>query len=291
MRATVPGCRRPGAGAAPLPASSDDRDWLDPARLPHLSKADRTLRVKLEQAIEALVPSLPEEKRRQARQARVEATKLYLSEAAYTWFNRLMALRCLGGARAGSGQAIKVKPDYAGARSATTASFASTPSCARARTRGCGLLAPRLWPGGAGAAASLRPGVAAHPGGALGGWHAEVRPSSLGETVSLTAGPPTGRGAHGRGFGRPTCSAGCTSTGTRRRRTASTTSARRGKKLEARTSSKTCLYTEEYMVRFLVENSLGAIWRRCTRNPGCRRMAYFVRAAERRPRSPSRLPR
>src|SRR5262249_41179035 len=56
---------------------------------------------------------------------------------------------------------------------------------------------------------------------------------------------------------------------------------KKGAKIEgAEIVPATCIYTEPYMVKFLVQNSLGALW--MGMNPGTRlaeRWAYFVRGA------------
>src|SRR5262245_6632379 len=91
-----------------------DRDWLDRTRLPHLKDDGLALRDRSENAITALIPALPEGERKAPRKALQEATALYIREAAYTWFNRLVALRCLEARVPGVDEAIKVKPDYAG---------------------------------------------------------------------------------------------------------------------------------------------------------------------------------
>ena len=91
-----------------------DRDWLDPTRLSHLGEEGLALRARLEEAIKALIPALPEEVRQSPREALQYATTLYLREVAYTWFNRLVALRCLEARVPGLDEAIKGKSDYAG---------------------------------------------------------------------------------------------------------------------------------------------------------------------------------
>jgi hypothetical protein len=91
-----------------------DRDWLDPNRLSHLGDEGLALRRRLEEAIKALLPVLPESTRKSPREALQDATTLYIRETAYTWFNRLVALRCLEARVPGVDEAVKVKPDYAG---------------------------------------------------------------------------------------------------------------------------------------------------------------------------------
>ena len=68
----------------------------------------------MENAITALIPALSEGERKAPREALRAATALYIREAAYTWFNRLMALRSLEARVPGVDESIKVKPDYAG---------------------------------------------------------------------------------------------------------------------------------------------------------------------------------
>lgn len=90
-----------------------DRAWLDPSRLSHLGDEGLALRARLEEAIKALIQALPEGEQKSP-EARQHATALYIREAAYTWFNRLVALRCLEARVPGVDEAIKIKPDYAG---------------------------------------------------------------------------------------------------------------------------------------------------------------------------------
>src|SRR5262249_16240118 len=68
---------------------------------------------RLEEAITSLIPALPESVQKSSREALQGATALYIREAAYTWFNRLVALRCLEVRVPGVDEAIKVKSDYA----------------------------------------------------------------------------------------------------------------------------------------------------------------------------------
>ena len=94
-----------------------DRAWLDPTRLSHLGDEGLTVRHRLKEVIEALIPALPESVQKSTSEALQGATALYIREAAYTWFNRLVALRCLEARVPGVDEAIKVKSDYYAGRS------------------------------------------------------------------------------------------------------------------------------------------------------------------------------
>jgi SAM-dependent methyltransferase len=81
-----------------------DRDWLPVDRLSHLDTGQRALRSGLEEAIKAVQTE---------GQTSAEAAAQYLRECAYTWWNRLVALRAME-ARGLMEEAIRVRDAYAG---------------------------------------------------------------------------------------------------------------------------------------------------------------------------------
>ena len=238
-----------------------DRDWLEPARLPHLGDEGRALRTRLEQAIRSLIPSLPESG--SDREALHTATALYIQEAAYTWFNRLVALRCLEARVPGVDEAIKVKPDYAG-RSLRHDRF-----CRQH---------PELCQGDDGGLLAFLRQVCAETARELPLLFDPASPFTLvapspdalqkcvralsGESIVLTrSGRDRVEGLTDEVFRAPELLGWLYQYWNAEEKDRVFEAARRGAKIEgADIIPATCIYTEDYMVRFLVENSLGALW-------------------------------
>ena len=262
-----------------------DRDWLDRTRLPHLKDDGLTLRDRLENAISALIPALPEGERKAPREALQEATALYIREAAYTWFNRLIALRCLETRVSGIDESIKVKPDYAG-RSLRHDRF-----CRQY---------PELCQGEDGGLVAFLREVCAEAAKELPLLFDPDSPLTLvapspdalqkcvralsGETVDLTQ--RSGDRAEGLTddvFRESDLLGWLYQYWNNEEKDRVFEAAARGKKITgADIIPATCIYTEDYMVRFLVENSLGSLW--AEMYPDSRlpeRWQYFVRDAER----------
>jgi SAM-dependent methyltransferase len=258
-----------------------DRDWLDPARLPHLGDEGLALRAKLEQAIRSLIPSLPDGDRRSERETLRQATTLYIQEAAYTWFNRLVALRCLEARVPGMDEAIKVKPDYA---------YRSLRHDRFCRQH------PELCQGDDGGLLAFLRQVCAEAANELPLLFDPDSPFTLvapspdalqkcvralsGETVALTRG---GRdrveGMTDEVFREPELLGWVYQFWNAEEKDRVFEDAARGAKIEGPDIiPATCIYTEDYMVRFLVENSLGALW--AEMHPDSKlpeRWQYFVR--------------
>jgi hypothetical protein len=262
-----------------------DRDWLDRTRLSHLDEDGLTLRDRLENAITAHIPALPESERKVPREALQEATALYIREVAYTWFNRLVALRCLEARVPGVDEAIKIKPDYA-YRSLRHDRFCRQyPELCQGEDSG---LVVFLRQACAEAAEELpllfdpdSPLTLVAP--SLDALQKCVRALS-GETVDLT------RHAGDRAesltdemFRESDLLGWVYQYWNDEEKDRVFEAASRGKKIEgADIIPATCIYTEDYMVRFLVENSLGALW--VEMHPDSRlpeRWQYFVREVER----------
>jgi hypothetical protein len=243
-----------------------DRDWLDPARLPHLGDAGLALRVRLEQAIKSLISSvspLPDHNPQAARDALRKATMLYIREAAYTWFNRLVALRCLEARVPGVDEAIRVKPDYAG-RSLRHDRF-----CRQH---------PELCQGEDGGLVAFLRHICAEVARELpllfdpDSPFMLVTPSSdalqkcvralSGEAIALTqSGRDRVEGLTNELFREPELLGWVYQYWNAEEKDRVFEAAARGTKIEGPDIiPATCIYTEEYMVRFLVENSLGALW-------------------------------
>ena len=264
-----------------------DRDWLDRTRLPHLNDDGLTLRDRLENAITALIPALPEGERKAPREALQEATALYIREAAYTWFNRLVALRCLEARVPGVDEAIKIKPDYA-YRSLRHDRFCRQyPELCQGEDSGLVAFLREVCT----EAAKELP-LLFDPDSPL----TLVAPSPdalqkcvralSGETVDLTR--HAGDRAEGLTddvFREPDLLGWVYQYWNDEEKDRVFEAAARGKKITgADIIPATCIYTEDYMVRFLVENSLGALW--AEMHPDSQlpeRWQYFVRDAERHP--------
>jgi hypothetical protein len=264
-----------------------DRDWLDRTRLPHLSDDGRMVRARLESAITALIPALPERESREPREALREAAALYIREAAYTWFNRLVALRCLEARVPGADEAIKIKPDYAD-RSLRHDRF-----CRQY---------PELCQGEDGGLVAFLREVCTEAAKELSLLFDSDSPLTLvapspdalqkciralsGEAVDLTrlAGDRA-EGLTDDVFCEPDLLGWVYQYWNDEEKDRVFEAVARGKKITgADIIPATCIYTEDYMVRFLVENSLGALW--AEMHPDSRlseRWQYFVRDVERHP--------
>jgi hypothetical protein len=265
-----------------------DRDWLDRTRLPHLSDDGLTLRDRLEKAITALIPALSDGAGKAPRESLQDATALYIRESAYTWFNRLVALRCLEARVPGVDEAIKIKPDYA-YRSLRHDRFCRQyPELCQSEDSG---LVVFLRQACAEAAKELP--LLFDPDSPL----TLVAPSPdalqkcvralSGETVDLT------RHAGDRAedltdamFRESDLLGWVYQYWNDEEKDRVFEAASRGKKIEgADIIPATCIYTEEYMVRFLVENSLGALWAEMYPDSQLpEQWEYFIRDVERRPR-------
>jgi hypothetical protein len=239
-----------------------DRDWLDSNRLSHLGDEGLTLRHRLKEAIEALIPALPESAQKSASEALQGATALYIREAAYTWFNRLVALRCLEARVPGVDEAIKVKPDYAGRSLRHDRFCRQDPELCQGEDGG---LAAFLREVCAEAANDLP--LLFDPDSTL----TLVTPSPdalqkcvralSGEKVSLTRrASDIADGLSDDVFCEPDLLGWIYQYWNTEEKDRVFEAAARGKKIEgADIIPATCIYTEDYMVRFLVENSLGAL--------------------------------
>jgi N-6 DNA Methylase len=264
-----------------------DRDWLDPNRLSHLGDEGLALRHRLKEAIEALPESAQQKSSSEDLQG---ATALYIREAAYTWFNRLVALRCLEARVPGVDEAIKVKPDYAG-RSLRHDRF-----CRQY---------PELCQGEDGGLAAFLREVCAEAAQELPLLFDPDSPLTLvtpspdalqkcvrvlsGEKVSLTrSASDIADGLSDDAFCEPDLLGWIYQYWNTEEKDRVFEAAARGKKIEGPDIiPATCIYTEDYMVRFLVENSLGVLWVEI--HPDSRlpeQWPYFVRNAERRPHEP-----
>jgi hypothetical protein len=266
-----------------------DRAWLDPTRLAHLGDEGLTLRARLEEAIKALISSLSEGEQKSP-EAQQHTTALYIREAAYTWCNRLVALRCLEARVAGIDEAIKIKPDYAGRSLRHDRFCRQYPELCQGEDGGLAAFLREICVEAAKELPLLfdpdSPLILLTPS-----------PDALqnciralsGETVSLTRNASDrAEGLTDDVFREPDLLGWIYQYWNAEEKDRVFESAARGKKIEgADIIPATCIYTEDYMVRFLVENSLGTLW--VEMHPDSKlpeQWQYFVHDVERHPREP-----
>ena len=239
--------------------------------LPHLSADDREAR----RVVDAFLQS-----RAEAGQGREAAITEFVREAAYSWANRLLALRCME-ARGLIDEVILQKDAYGGRSLQHQRLARKEPE--RCSGEDEGLLAmlvdefarragelPLLFDPKA-AEVALRPSVAA-----------------LKRCIALLSGAPAVKGqepATDEVFTVPDA-LGWTYqhwNTEEKNRVFEKVRTKKGAKIEgAEIVPATCIYTEPYMVKFLIQNSLGAMW--MGMHPGsrlCERWEYYVRDADR----------
>ena len=250
-----------------------DRAPVPVDELPHLAPEDREAR----RVVDAFLQS-----RAEAGQSREAAIAEFVRDAAYTWANRLLALRCME-ARSLIEEVILQKDAYGGRSLQHNRLAKRQPE--RCAGEDEGLFAalfdefsrraeelPLLFDPRAPEVA-LRPSVAA-----------------LKRCVALLSGTLTVRGqeaATDEVFIAPDALGWTYQYWNREEkdRVFEKVRTKKGSKIEgAEIVPATCIYTEPYMVKFLVQNSLGAIW--MGMHPDSRlseRWEYYVRDADRAP--------
>lgn len=251
----------------------EDRKPKPLEELPHLSAEDKAARRLVDGYLKL---------REEADVPRSEAVAEFVREAAYTWANRLFALRCME-ARGIIDEVILQKAAYGG-RSMVHNRFAkkNPEACAgeddalfavlfaefTARSAELpGLFDPQS------PAVALRPSVAA-----------------LKKTIALLSGNETARSqeaATDEVFSAPDAFGWAYQywNADEKDRVFEMVRTKKGAKIQgADIIPATQLYTEPYMVKFLVQNSLGALW--MGMYPGstlCEQWEYFVKDADRAP--------
>src|SRR5437867_13138592 len=250
-----------------------DRAPVPVDELPHLSETDREAR----RVVEAFLQS-----RAEAGQSREAAIVEFVRDAVYTWANRLLALRCME-ARTLIDEVILQKDAYGGRSLQHQRLAKKEPE--RCSGEDEGLLAvlfdefarrvkelPLLFDPKAPEVA-LRPSVAA-----------------LKRCIALLSGTLAVKGQEAATD--EVFTAADTLGWTyqywnteEKDRVFEKVRTKKGAKIEgAEIIPATCIYTDPYMVKFLVQNSLGATW--MAMNPGsrvCGGWEYYVRDAERAP--------
>jgi hypothetical protein len=246
-----------------------DRDPVPLEELPHLSGDDLRAR----QIIDALIQSSE-----QAGRSRQEAVHTFLQESAYTWANRLMALRCME-ARGLIDEVILQKEAYGGRSLKHHRLARQHPEACAGEDDGLYAVLfaefaerkpelPLLFDPEE-PVVSLRPGVAA-----------------LKKCLQLLSAPD-------EIFTAPDTLGWSYQYWNTEEKDRVFTKVRtvKGTKVEkADIIPVTQLYTEPYMVKFLVQNSLGALW--MAMHPGSqlfKSWAYYVREADRAPIEPRPL--
>ena len=244
------------------------------AEMPHLAREDQRARVLADGYLQL---------RAEAGVARDDAVAEFVRESAYTWANRLLALRCME-ARGIIDEVILQKAAYGGRSLVHHRFLRKRARCSGRRgRRTLRRSLRRVRHARRRASGALRPAR-------RGGRTAAVRR----RIEALRRAPQWNRGRARAGsrqrrglLRRPTRSVGRTSTGTRKRRIASLRQYRtkKGTKIEgADIIPATQLYTEPYMVKFLVQNSLGALWMSMhPTSPLCESWEYL--RSRRRPRA------
>jgi SAM-dependent methyltransferase len=250
-----------------------DREHIPVDELTHLTEADQWAR----RVVDAFLES-----RRAAGVVRAEAVAEYVREAAYTWANRLLALRCME-ARGLIDEVILQKEVYGG-RSLQHHRLAQRfpERCAGEDDGLYEVLSEEFARQGGELAVLFDPGA---PAGAL-------RPSvaALKRCLAILSGTEILKGQQAPSdatFSAPDA-LGWTYqywNTEEKDRVFETVRTKKGAKIEgADVIPATCIYTEPYMVKFLVQNSLGAVW--MGMHPGSRLFEsweYYVRDAERVP--------
>lgn len=250
-----------------------DRNAKPVAELPHLSAEDKTARRLVDGYLKL---------REEAGVGREEAVAEFVRESAYTWANRLFALRCME-ARNIIDEVILQKDAYSG-RSMVHNRFAKkTPEACAGEDDGLfavlfeefeqraqelpGVFDPKS------PAVALRPSIAA-----------------LKKTIALLSGRETSRGqeaATDEVFSAPDAFGWAYQywNADEKDRVFEMVRTKKGAKIEgADIIPATQLYTEPYMVKFLVQNSLGALW--MSMHPDsklCEQWEYYVKDADRAP--------
>ena len=251
----------------------DDRKPKPLEELPHLSAEDKAARRLVDGYLKL---------REEADVPRSEAVAEFVREAAYTWANRLFALRCME-ARGVIDEVVLQKAAYGG-RSMVHNRFAKkNPEACAGEDDGLfavlfaeftarsaelpGLFDPQA------PAVALRPSVAA-----------------LKKTIALLSGNDTARSqesATDEVFSAPDAFGWAYQyyQDDEKERVDRWLKTKKGFKCEgADIIPKTALYTESYMVKFLVQNSLGALWMGMYPDSNlCGQWEYFIKDADRAP--------
>ena len=240
-----------------------DREAMPLEQLSHLSEEDRRAR----QIVDAFIQS-----RLKSGQAREEAIHEFLQESAYTWANRLIALRCME-ARGLIDEIILQKENYGGRSLRHHRLARQNPELCAGEDDG---LYAVLFAEFADRAVELpllfrsdEPVIALKPGVA-----------ALKSCIQLLSAPDeifTAADALGWAYQYWNTE--------EKDRVFAKVRTVKGAKIEKRDIIPvTQLYTEPYMVKFLVQNSLGALW--MAMHPDsrlCESWAYYVRDADRAP--------
>ena len=219
--------------------------------------------------------------REEAGVGRAEAVAEFVREAAYTWANRLLALRCME-ARGIIDEVVLQKDAYGG-RSLVHGRFGrQEPRGLRGRgRRAVRAPGPGVRRAGQGIAGCLRPRSPGRRVAAVGGGLEARRRAALGPSSPARSGAGDRRGV--RSSRRPRL--GLPVLERRGEGPSLHQGPHPGAKIEgADIIPATQLYTEPYMVKFLVQNSLGATW--MGMNPGSKLAdgwEYYVRDADRAP--------
>src|SRR5271166_4200202 len=250
-----------------------DRPSKSLDEMPHLSSEDRDARVVVDGYFQL---------RAEAGVERDEAVAEFVRESAYTWANRLLALRCME-ARSIIDEVILQKSGYAGRSLAHHRYLRKNPDAATGADDGLFAVLfaefaaraaelPALFDPHA-AAVALRPSVAAFK-----------------RCVALLSGTETVRGqepATDEVFSAPDAFGWAYQywNTEEKERVFESVRTKKGTKIEgADIIAATQLYTEPYMVKFLVENSLGALWMGLhPESRLCDLWEYYVHAADRAP--------
>jgi hypothetical protein len=224
-----------------------DREWIPVDRLGHLDSEAKALRARLEEAIHAL---------REEAQSPAQAAARYLQEGAFTWWNRLLALRAME-VRGLIEETIRVRDAYAG-KSLRHYRFRDlNPGRCRGEDEGLVAFLGEVFT----EIASDLP-LLFDPQSPL----TLVAPSAqcLRTLVRALSGEQVLPGTEPLDeevFRAPDLLGWAYQYWNTEEKDRVFAAAKQRKKIEGRDIiPATCIYTEPYMVRFLIENSLGRLW-------------------------------
>ena len=225
-----------------------DREWIPVERLVHLDSGQRALRSQLEEAIRVL---------QQEGQILQQAAGQYLQESAYTWWNRLVALRAME-ARELIEETIRVRDAYAGKSLRHYRFRAKFPERCQGEDEGLVAFLTECF---AEVAHDLP--LLFEPQSPL--TLIAPSPQCLRTLVRALSGEPVFGGVEPLDeeiFRSPDLLGWVYQYwNTEEKDRVFEAASRERKKIEGREIiPATCIYTEPYMVRFLVENSLGRLW-------------------------------
>ena len=250
-----------------------DRESVTVDELPHLSPAD----CKARQVIDAYL-----ELRADAGVGRAEAVAEFVRETAYTWANRLLALRCME-VRELIDEVIFQKPTYGGRSLEHHRLAQRQPELCAGEDDGLLAVLDKVFAEQAGRQPMLfdpeAPGVALKPSAAtIKRCMALLSDSQkVGDQVVATSDVFKAPDALGWAYQYWNTE--------EKDRVFTMVHTQKGAKIEgADIIPATQLYTESYMVKFLVQNSLGAIWMGMhPESKLCEKWEYYVRDADRAP--------